>query len=323
MTQTQRSTPAQTPPAGFVTVTAALCNPVEFPGELGDNYPTACATLGLPAHSDGYALLLGQDRDGARWTQVCTDVEQVAAVLSIWHMGNEASLDVDPDDITATHPGWPIGCDLALADRPAPHDPTSAGPVLHAAEGWAKTGRRRMADRLAEDLSDTRNRLDRQFDQYNWGDTDLESPIRYTDLLPRTQASDHPAVTRALRDVWLLASAEHPPPGSVRSRRASGGGHLIQAAGDGWSLVANTADPLQALLLHDDLAGMAVDVAGSEGMPRLLDALTATAARAEPPRPRKSRPPRRGANNPVPAEYAIRPGQGGRSRRDRSWPSQR
>jgi hypothetical protein len=71
-------------------------------------------------------------------------------------MGNEADLDVDPDSITATRPGWPIGCNLALADRLEPQDPTDSGPVLHAAEGWAKAGRRRVADRLAEDLPDTR-----------------------------------------------------------------------------------------------------------------------------------------------------------------------
>lgn len=164
--------------------------------------------------------------------------------------------------------------------------------MLQAAEGWAKAGRRRVADRLADDLSDTRDPIDRQFDQYNWGDTDLEPQVRYVDMLARTQASDHPAVARALRDVWLLASADHPPPGSVRSRRAAGGGRLVRATGDGWSLVANTADPIQALLLHDDLPATSVDVAETDGMSRLLDALTAATARAQPPRPAKSRRPR-------------------------------
>ncbi len=278
-------------PAEFAVVTALLCTAEEFPGELGDDYRTACAALGLEASPGGYALLLGQDAGGARWTQISTDVWTVAAALSIWAMGNEADASVDAATVVAARPGWPVECTIGFADRPEPHDPPGAGPLLTAPSTttWAKAARRRAADWLAIDLADTRDPYDIEFDQLNWGDTDLEPSVRFIDLLPRVPAPDHPAVVRALREVWLLAAADHPPPGSVRARQATGGGRLVRASGDGWSLVANTA--AVALLLLDDLAGMAVDITGTDGLPRLLDALTAAAARALPPRPAKPKNP--------------------------------
>ncbi len=278
-------------PAGFAVVTALLCTAEEFPGELGDNYQLACAALGLEASPEGYALLLGQDGGGARWTQISTDVWTVSAALSIWATGIEANADVDAATVVATRPGWPVEYTVGFADRPEPHDPPDAGPVLTAPSttSWAKAARRRAADWLAIDLADTRDPYDIEFDRLNWGDTDLEPSVRFVDLLPR--APDHSAAVRALREVWLLAAAAHPPPGSVRARQAAGGGRLVRAGGDGWSLVANTAEHAPALLLLDDLAGMAVDITSSDGLSRLLDALTAAAARALPPRPAKPRNP--------------------------------
>jgi len=274
-------------PAGIDVVTALLCTAEEFPGELGDDYRAACAALGLESSPGGYALVLGQDAGGARWTQISTDVNSVADTLSIWSMGIEAGVGVDAGTVLATRPGWPVECTVSLADRPAPHDPPDAGPLLTAptSTGWAKADRRRAADQLAEDLADTRDPTDIEFDRLNMGDTDLAPSVRLVDLLPRAPAPDHPAVVQALRAIWLLAAADHPPPGSVRARQVIGGGRLVRAGGDGWSLVANTAS--LALLLLDDLAGMAVDLTGADGLPRLLDALTATAARALPPRPAK------------------------------------
>ncbi|WP_054571491.1 hypothetical protein [Frankia sp. R43] len=277
-------------PAVFDVVTALLCTAEEFPGELGDHYQAACAALGLETSPGGYTLLLGQDAGGARWTQISTDVGSVATTLSIWSMGIEAGADVDAGTVVATRPGWPVDTTIGFADRPAPHDPPDAGPVLTApTTGWAQAGRRRAADQLTEDLADTRDPTDIEFDRLNWGDTDLEPSVRFIDLLPRAPAPDHPPVVRALRDLWRLAEADHPPPGSVRARQAAGGGRLVRASGDGWSLVANTA--ASALLLLDDLAGMAVDITGTDGLPRLLDALTAAAARALPPRPAKPKNP--------------------------------
>ncbi|WP_239396711.1 MULTISPECIES: hypothetical protein [unclassified Frankia] len=282
-------------PAGFAVVTALLCTAEEFPGELGDDYPAACAALGLETSSEGYALLLGQDASGAYWTQISTDVDSVTAALSIWAMGNEADVIVEIATVVATCPGWPVEYAISLADRPEPHDPPDAGPVLTAPSrtSWAKAIRRRAADWLAIDLADTRDPYDIEFDRLNWGDTDLEPSVRFVDLLPRAPAPDHPAVVRALREVWLLAAAAHPPPGSVRARQAAGGGRLVRAGGDGWSLVTNTAEPALALLLVDDLADMAVDISGTDGLPRLLDALTAAASRALPPGPAKLK-------NPIP-----------------------
>ncbi|WP_239377464.1 hypothetical protein [Frankia sp. Cj5] len=108
-------------PAGFAVVTALLCTAEEFPGELGDDYPAACAALGLETSSEGYALLLGQDASGAYWTQISTDVDSVTAALSIWAMGNEADVIVEIATVVATCPGWPVEYAISLADRPEPH----------------------------------------------------------------------------------------------------------------------------------------------------------------------------------------------------------
>lgn len=281
-------------PVDFTGVTAVLCTPEDFPGELGDDYRAACTALGLKSLPSGYALLLGQDTAGARWTHITTAVDAVSAALSIWEMGNETGIDVEPDTVVTTRPGWPVECTLGLADRPEPHDPAGDGPVFTAPSTttWAKADRRRAADRIAVDLSDTRDPEEIEFDRLNCGDTDLAPSVRFVDVFPRGRAPEHPAVVRALRDVWRLAAVAHPPPGSVRAKRVAGGRRLVRAGGDGWSLVANTAEPIQALLLLDALAGMAVDVSDTDGLSRLLDALTAAAIRAIPSRPATRKPPK-------------------------------
>ena len=64
-------------------LTAVLLTPAKFPSVLGDDYPEACAALGLPPLAAGYGLVLGQDSAGARWTVVTDDVSLVAVAAMI------------------------------------------------------------------------------------------------------------------------------------------------------------------------------------------------------------------------------------------------
>ena len=65
-------------------LTAVLLTPAKFPSVLGDDYPEACAALGLAPLADGYGLVLGQDGEGARWTVVIDDVSLVAVAIASW-----------------------------------------------------------------------------------------------------------------------------------------------------------------------------------------------------------------------------------------------
>jgi len=109
-------------------VTAVLCVPDDYPGELGGDYPGACAALDLEPTSDGYGLVLGQDDDGARWTEITAGrgVDLVRTVLSVWESGLEAGLELRPDEVLAVRPGWPVACTLGIAGLPAPHDTAAA-----------------------------------------------------------------------------------------------------------------------------------------------------------------------------------------------------
>jgi len=64
-----------------------------FPGELGDSYQAACASLGVDPIDAGYGLVLVQDRDGARWTQITTDAADVASAQAIWNSGLISATD--------------------------------------------------------------------------------------------------------------------------------------------------------------------------------------------------------------------------------------
>jgi len=80
----------------FHMVIAVLCASNDYPGELGGDYPSACATLGLEPTPGGYGLVLGQDDDGARWTQVTAGVgvDLVRSVVTVWASGLEAGLEL-------------------------------------------------------------------------------------------------------------------------------------------------------------------------------------------------------------------------------------
>ncbi|MGW8761206.1 hypothetical protein ACWGN5_01760, partial [Streptomyces sp. NPDC055815] len=71
----------------LLVLTAALLTPARFPSVLGDDYPAACAALGLQPYAEGYGLVFGQDGHGARWTVVVDDVSLVAVAISSWDCG--------------------------------------------------------------------------------------------------------------------------------------------------------------------------------------------------------------------------------------------
>ncbi len=108
-------------------LTAILLTPAQFPSVLGDDYPEACAALGLAPLADGYGLVLGQDGDGARWTVVIDDVSLVAVAIASWDCGMEYDLSPEEHTVVAALPGWPLAVAVAAPDVPAPHDP---GPEL-------------------------------------------------------------------------------------------------------------------------------------------------------------------------------------------------
>ena len=150
-------------------LTAVLLTPAKFPSVLGDDYPEACAALGLAPLADGYGLVLGQDGEGARWTVVIDDVSLVAVAIASWDCGMEYDLSPDERTVVAALPGWPLAVAVAAPGVPAPHDPdpdgtdrpTPARPAGHRPSGgrpsggWAPT-RSRSSGRCGASRSTTR-----------------------------------------------------------------------------------------------------------------------------------------------------------------------
>ncbi|MGW1867329.1 hypothetical protein ACWCPS_17395 [Streptomyces mauvecolor] len=147
-------------------LTAVLLTPAQFPSVLGDDYPEACAALGLGPYAQGYGLVLGQDGAGARWTVVVDDVSLVAVAIASWDCGMEYELSPDERTVVAALPGWPLELAISAPDVPAPHDP-DPGP---AAEGraplappdtteWGPAQRRLGADEIALQWAAWRDQL--------------------------------------------------------------------------------------------------------------------------------------------------------------------
>ncbi|KPH98029.1 hypothetical protein OK074_0787 [Actinobacteria bacterium OK074] len=135
-------------------LTAILLTPANFPSVLGDDYPEACAALGLVPLEGGYGLVLGQDGDGARWTVVVDDVSLVAVAISSWDCGMEYDLSPDERSMVAALPGWPLSVAVAAPGVPAPHDPspelTDRAPLCPPDTGaWGPAQRRLGADEIA------------------------------------------------------------------------------------------------------------------------------------------------------------------------------
>lgn len=77
-------------------VTAVEMTPEDFPGELGETYPQACAALGVPEREEGYGLSLDQDKTGARWTRLTTDPQAVRSARALWH--SEIQFGYEPEE---------------------------------------------------------------------------------------------------------------------------------------------------------------------------------------------------------------------------------
>ncbi|MGW4444998.1 hypothetical protein [Streptomyces sp. NPDC004682] len=260
-------------------LTAVLLTPAQFPSVLGDDYPEACAALGLAPCADGYGLVLGQDGEGARWTAVIDDVSLVAVAIASWDCGMEYDLSPDERTIVAALPGWPLAVAVAAPDVPAPHDPSPEDGGMEPlvppdATVWGPAQRRLGADEIALQWATWRNKLTGGvFATSNDSAEEAESAPPAEERKPK---SGHPGVRRVLAEA--RAYLDSPPPlGRVRSAFAPGDARTLRADGPGWSIVARTDDI--AFVLLDEKPGEVLPVGRGPELPGLLEALDKMAVR--------------------------------------------
>ncbi|MGW0608316.1 hypothetical protein [Streptomyces sp. NPDC002640] len=254
-------------------LTAVLLTPARFPGVLGDDYPAACAALGLEATRGGYGLVFGQDGDGARWTVVVDDVSLVATAIASWDCGMEYDLSPDERSMVVALPGWPLSVAVKAPGLPAPHDPDpeEAGPALAPPDTtvWGPAQRRLGADEIAAHWGHWRGQLD---------DADF-APVPVAGGAGEAAPAPGPAggggpshqgIRRVLAEARGYLDTP-PPPGRVRAAFADGGARTVRADGPGWSLAARTDDI--ALVLLDEEPGQIIPVGRGPELPALLTAL--------------------------------------------------
>lgn len=294
-------------------LTAVLLTPAKFPSVLGDDYPEACAALGLAPLADGYGLVLGQDGAGARWTVVIDDVSLVAVAIASWDCGMEYELSPDERTVVSALPGWPLDLSVSAPGVPAPHDPEHDpeimdGPPLTPpnTETWGPAQRRLGADEIALQWASWREQIDDSAfltddaggasgaegtDGTNADSPDADSTAAPTttdsgdaatatasgsDTEPHSTRASHTGIRRVLAEV--RAYVDSPPPlGRVRSAFASGDARTLRADGPGWSMVARTDDI--AFVLLDDEPGEVLPVGRGPELPGLLEALDKMAVR--------------------------------------------
>ncbi|MFF8595591.1 hypothetical protein ACF061_29945 [Streptomyces sp. NPDC015220] len=288
-------------------LTAVLMTPAQFPSVLGDDYPEACAALGLAPLADGYGLVLGQDGAGARWTVAVDDVSLVAVAIASWDCGMEYELSPDERTVVAALPGWPLSVAVAAPGVPAPHDPdprTADGPPLSPPDTsvWGPAQRRLGADEIARQWTVWRDQIDDAVfapwserhgapgtggsPEGGAADTGAGSePSPAPSPGPGDGSPDSPGgstaplrrgVRRALAEARAYVDSP-PPPGRVRSSFAPGDARTLRADGPGWSMVARTDDI--AFVLLDEEPGEVVPVGRGPELPGLLDALDKLAVR--------------------------------------------
>ncbi|MGW1882488.1 hypothetical protein [Streptomyces sp. NPDC001970] len=254
-------------------LTALLLTPAQFPSVLGDDFPAACASLGLEPYAEGYGLVLGQDSTGGRWTVVVDDVSLVAVAIASWDCGMEYDLSPSDRTVVAALPGWPLEVATVAPGVPAPRDPEDDGgdgPRLSPpdTDTWGPAQRRMGADEIALQWAIWREQVGDQvtFVQPGERTEDGEEP-----------AKPHEGVQRVLKDLHGYVEVEAPPPGRVRSSFAPDGARMLRADGPGWSLVARTDDI--AFVLLDDEPGEVLPVGRGPELPGLLEALDKMAVR--------------------------------------------
>ena len=283
-------------------LTAVLLTPAQFPSVLGDDYPAACAALGLEPYAEGYGLVLGQDGDGARWTVVVDDVSLVAVAIASWDCGMEYDLSPDDRSVVCALPGWPLAVAVAAPGVSAPHDPEpdpeadgeDLPPLSPPDTGvWGPAQRRLGADAIALQWAVWREQIDDDTasapaeggaESGSKADSDgskadadaskADADASGTDDAP--PSITHPGVRRALAEAQAYTDTP-PPPGRVRSSFAPGDARMIRADGPGWSMVARTDDI--ALVLLDEVPGEILTVRRGPALPGLLMALDAMAVR--------------------------------------------
>ncbi|MFF8973495.1 hypothetical protein [Streptomyces sp. NPDC014995] len=258
-------------------LTAVLLTPAKFPSVLGDDYPEACAALGLAPLADGYGLVLGQDGEGARWTVVIDDVSLVAVAIASWDCGMEYDLSPDERTVVAALPGWPLEVAVAAPGVPAPHDPApeiADGPALCPPDTstWGPAQRRLGADEIALQWALWREQIDdAEFAPAQDG-ARADAAVEAGKQAP----TGHGGIRRVLAEA--RAYVDSPPPlGRVRSSFAPGDARTLRADGPGWSLVARTDDI--AFVLLDDEPGEVLPVGRGPELPGLLEALDKMAVR--------------------------------------------
>lgn len=278
-------------------LTAVLLTPAQFPSVLGDDYPAACAALGLDPRATGYGLVMGQDGDGARWTVAIDDVSLVAVAIASWDCGMEYDLSPDGRSVVRSLPGWPLAVAVAAPGVATPHDPApdpeaddDEVPPLAPPDpdAWGPAQRRLGADAVASQWADWREQISDEAepsaDDGSAEETteDDEAPVAdgenasFPDSAHSAPSGAHPGVRRALAEARAYLDAP-PPPGRIRSSFAPGDARTIRADGTGWSMVARTDD--MAFLLLDEMPGEILPVRRGGRLPGLLKALDALAAR--------------------------------------------
>ncbi|MQY37256.1 hypothetical protein SRB17_52600 [Streptomyces sp. RB17] len=275
-------------------LTAVLLTPAQFPSVLGDDYPEACAALGLAPLADGYGLVLGQDGGGARWTVVIDDVSLVAVAIASWDCGMEYELSPDERAVVTALPGWPLAVAVAAPGVPAPHDPDPGvvdRPALSPPDTstWGPAQRRLGADEIALQWATWRQQIDTEAFSTPDGQATPDGPEKPAEREEPEEAEDsspeggqsvpqsgHQRVRRVLAEA--RAYVESPPPlGRVRSSFAPGDARTLRADGPGWSLVARTDDI--AFVLLDEEPGEVLPVGRGPELPGLLEALDKMAVR--------------------------------------------
>ncbi|ALV37222.1 hypothetical protein [Streptomyces sp. CdTB01] len=274
-------------------LTAVLLTPAKFPSVLGDDYPEACAALGLAPLADGYGLVIGQDGDGARWTVVVDDVSLVAVAIASWDCGMEYDLSPDERSVVAALPGWPLAVAVAAPGVPEPHDPdpevAERAPLAPPDTTiWGPAQRRLGADEIALQWALWREQIDdgsfANTDGAPAADEGAQDTAEAGEADPgESGAEDRPArlpghdgIRRVLAEA--RAYVDSPPPlGRVRSSFAPGDARTLRADGPGWSLVARTDDI--AFVLLDAEPGEVLPVGRGPELPGLLEALDKMAVR--------------------------------------------
>lgn len=276
-------------------LTAVLLTPAKFPSVLGDDYPEACAALGLAPLTAGYGLVLGQDGAGARWTVVVDDVSLVAVAIASWDCGMEYDLSPDERTVVAALPGWPLAVAVAAPNVPAPHDPepeeADQRPLSPPqSDTWGPAQRRLGADEIALQWAAWREQIDdADFLTDSAGDEAAQEGEGIGPVSGEASTADgdgpgdddaaQPPLTgvrRVLAEARAYVSAP-PPLGRVRSSFASGEARTLRADGPGWSMVARTDDI--AFVLLDEEPGEVLPVGRGPELPSLLDALDKMAVR--------------------------------------------